>query len=81
MIVGLKEECENKQRVGKQFGIALRKLGTFYGAVKWPNRLIFHGDSGGPMPDPDPCPRPAVSLFKSLGSEETRQKRFAQFGL
>ena len=84
MIMGLKEECENEQRVSKQFGIALRKLVTFYGVVKWPNRLKFHGDSGGPMPDPDPykeCPHPAVSFFKLLGSKETRQRRFAQFGL
>ena len=84
IIMGLKEEGENEQRVGKQFGIALRKLVPFYDIVKWPNGLRFHGDSGGPMPDPDPyrdCPHPAVSLFKSLGSKETRQRRFAQFGL
>jgi hypothetical protein len=84
MIIGLKEEGENEQRVGKQFGIALRKLATFYDVVKWPNGLRFHGDGGGPMPDPDPykeCPHPAVSLFKFIRSKETRQRRFAQFGL
>ena len=54
MIMRLKEQGENEQRVGKRFGIALRNLATFYDVVKWPNGLRFHGDGGGPMLEPPP---------------------------
>jgi len=39
---------------------------------------------GGPMLDPNPykeCPHPAVNLFNLQGTKETRQRRFAQFGV
>jgi hypothetical protein len=83
-ITGLNEVGENEQTVGQQFGNILRKLVTFYDVVKWPNGLRFDGNSGGPMPDPNPykdCPHPAVSFFKLPRSRETLQRRSAQLGL